>query len=156
MSCPVALALEQVGEWWSILILRDATHGITRFEDFQESLGISPSSLSRRLSSLVQSGLLQRRRYNERPPRDEYVLTETGEAFRPVLIALYQFGAEHFPPPQPSVRLVVSATGADVDPLLVDRETGVPLDEEHTTFRPGPAADERLRALLARRAASQA
>jgi DNA-binding HxlR family transcriptional regulator len=155
MSCPVALALEQVGEWWSILILRDATHGITRFEDFQESLGISPSSLSRRLSSLVRSGLLKRQRYNERPPRNEYLLTETGEAFRPVLIALYQFGAEHFPPPQPSVRLVVSATGADVDPLLVDRETGIPLDEEHTTFRPGPAADERLRALLVRRAASQ-
>jgi DNA-binding HxlR family transcriptional regulator len=155
MSCPVALALEQVGEWWSILILRDATHGITRFEDFQESLGISPSSLSRRLSSLVRSGLLKRQRYNERPPRNEYLLTETGEAFRPVLIALYQFGAEHFPPPQPSVRLVVSATGADVDPLLVDRETGIPLDEEHTTFRPGPAADERLRALLVRRAASR-
>ncbi len=88
MSCPVALALERVGEWWSILILRDATHGLTRFEQFQKSLGISPNSLSRRLAALVDAGLLERRRYNERPPRDEYVLTEAGHAFRPVLTAL--------------------------------------------------------------------
>lgn len=73
MSCPVALALERVGEWWSILILRDATHGMTRFDEFQKNLGISPNSLTRRLGMLVEAGLLERRRYCERPPRDEYV-----------------------------------------------------------------------------------
>ncbi|WP_040700117.1 winged helix-turn-helix transcriptional regulator [Nocardia vinacea] len=148
MSCPVALALEQVGEWWSILILRDATHGMTRFEQFQKSLGISPNSLSRRLGALVEAGLLERRRYNERPPRDEYVLTEAGHAFRPVLIALYAWGSSYFPPEAPNVRLVDKESGIDVDPMLIDRLTGRPLDDEHSMFLPGPAADDRLRAAL--------
>jgi DNA-binding HxlR family transcriptional regulator len=152
MSCPVALALERVGEWWSILILRDATHGLTRFEQFQKSLGISPNSLSRRLAALEDGGLLERRRYNERPPRDEYVLTEAGHAFRPVLTALYAWGNQHYPPEAVNVRLVDRETGEDVDPVIVDRETGKPLDDEHTEFVPGPAADDRLRAVLARRA----
>lgn len=151
MSCPVALALERVGEWWSILILRDATHGITRFDEFQKSLGISPNSLTRRLGALVEAGLLERRRYSERPPRDEYVLTEVGHAFQPVLIALYAFGSDHFPPEAPNVRLVDKESGTDVEPLLIDRATGRPIDEEHTTFLPGPAADDRLRAVLERR-----
>ena len=151
MSCPVALALERVGEWWSILILRDATHGITRFDEFQKSLGISPNSLSRRLGALVQAGLLGRRRYSEHPPRDEYVLTEAGRAFRPVLIALYAWGSRYFPPEAPNVRLVDSESGIDVDPLLIDRSTGHPLDDEHTTFLAGPSADDRLRAVLERR-----
>jgi DNA-binding HxlR family transcriptional regulator len=151
MSCPVALALERVGEWWSILILRDATHGHTRFEQFQKSLGISPNSLSRRLAALVEGGLLERRRYNERPPRDEYVLTEAGHAFRPVLTALYAWGNQFYPPEAVNVRLIVDETGIDADPILVDRRTGHLLDDEHTTFVPGPAADDRLRAVLARR-----
>ncbi|MEU0821019.1 MULTISPECIES: winged helix-turn-helix transcriptional regulator [Streptomyces] len=151
MSCPVALALERVGEWWSILILRDATHGITRFDEFQKSLGISPNSLTRRLGALVEAGLLERRRYSERPPRDEYVLTEVGHAFQPVLIALYAFGSDHFPPEAPNVRLVDKESGTDVEPLLIDRVTGRPIDEEHTTFLPGPSADDRLRAVLERR-----
>ncbi len=151
MDCPVALALEHVGEWWSILILRDAMHGFTRFDEFQTNLGISPNSLSRRLGSLVHAGLLERRRYSERPPRDEYVLTEAGQAFRPVLIALYQWGGEFCPPERANVRLVVSETGKDADPVLVDQETGHPLDEEHTEFLPGPTASDHLRKILARR-----
>lgn len=152
MSCPVALALEHVGEWWSILILRDATHGFTRFEQFQKSLGISPNSLSRRLAALVDAGLLERRRYNERPPRDEYVLTEAGRAFRPVLTTLYAWGSEYFPPDEVNVRLVDAETGIDVDPVVIDRATGRPADDSHTKFLPGPAADDRLKAVLARRA----
>ena len=151
MDCPIALALEHVGEWWSILILRDAMHGFTRFDEFQENLGISPNSLSRRLGALVHAGLLERRRYSVRPPRDEYVLTEAGQAFRPVLIALYQWGEGFFPPEEPNVRLVVNETGKDADPVLVDRVTGHPLDEEHTEFVPGATATDQLREVLARR-----
>lgn len=151
MDCPIALALERVGEWWSILILRDATHGITRFDQFQKSLGIPPNSLSRRLGALVDAGLLERRRYSDRPPRDEYVLTEAGHRFRPVLIALYAWGNENFPPEAPNVRLVDNESGSDVVPLLIDRTTGYPLDDEHTSFQPGPSANERLRAVLAAR-----
>ena len=154
MDCPMALALERVGEWWSILILRDATHGMTKFDEFEKSLGISPSSLSRRLGALVHAGLLERRRYSERPPRDEYVLTQAGQALRPVLIALYQWGSEYCPPNEPTVRLIMNETGKDADPVFIDRETGLPLDEEHTAFLAGPTASDQLRAVLARRAAT--
>ena len=88
MVCPIARSLERVGEWWSILILRDALHGLTRFDQFQKSLGIAPNMLARRLDALVDAGLLQRRQYSERPPRYEYVLTARGQDFRPVLVAL--------------------------------------------------------------------
>lgn len=151
MDCPIALGLEHVGEWWSILIVRDAMHGISRFDQFQKSLGISTNSLARRLNALVDAGILERRQYNQHPPRDEYVLTEAGRAFRPVLITLYEWGSQHFPPAAPNVRLVDSESGRNVEPLLVDRSTGHPLDEEHTHFEPGPSATPRLRELLSTR-----
>src|SRR2546423_968174 len=69
MQCPIARSLERVGEWWSILVLRDALHGLMRFDEFQQSLGIAPNMLTRRLNGLVDAGLLERRRYSERPPR---------------------------------------------------------------------------------------
>ena len=65
MPCPIARSLERVGEWWSILILRDALHGYTRFDQFQRSLGIAPNMLTRRLNALVEAGLMARRRYSE-------------------------------------------------------------------------------------------
>ena len=99
MTCPIARSLEHVGEWWSMLILRDAFGGTTRFDDFQRSLGIAPNMLARRLAALVDAGLLERRPYSERPPRDEYVLTERGRDFKPVLTALVVFGRKHFAAP---------------------------------------------------------
>src|ERR1700729_3876213 len=120
MSCPIARSLERVGEWWSILILRDAFRGSTRFDQFQKSLDIAPAMLTRRLNALVESGLLERRRYSEHPPRDEYVLTERGRDFRPVLLAMMAFGNRHFPPDRTTVRIVNEQTGQPVDPVLVD------------------------------------
>jgi len=99
MPCPIARSLEHVGEWWSLLILRDAFGGLTRFDDFLKNLGIAPNMLSRRLAALVEAGLLEKRRYSERPPRDEYVLTARGRDFRPVLVELAAFGQRHFPAP---------------------------------------------------------
>src|SRR5919202_3108521 len=120
MPCPIARGLERVGEWWSILILRDASYGLTRFDEFRKSLGIAPNMLTRRLNALVEARLLERRRYSEHPPRDEYVLTERGRDFRPVLWALLAWGNKHFAPEGKSVVLVDSATGAEADPVLVD------------------------------------
>src|ERR1700734_1408186 len=124
MQCPIARSLERIGEWWSILILRDAFHGLTRFDQFQRNLDIAPNMLTRRLNALVESGLLERRRYSERPPRDEYVLTERGRDFRPVLWALLAWGNKHFAPEGKSVVLVDGDTGALAEPLLVDRHSG--------------------------------
>ena len=88
MHCPIARSLERVGEWWSMLILRDALHGYTRFEEFRESLGVAPNILTTRLASLVEAGVLERRQYSEHPPRYEYVLTERGRDFWPVIVSL--------------------------------------------------------------------
>ena len=96
MPCPVARTLDRVGEWWSILILRDAFFGLTRFDQFQASLGIAPNMLTRRLNALVEGGLLERRLYNEKPSRHEYVLTDRGRDFMPVLKAFKEFGERHF------------------------------------------------------------
>src|SRR6266478_8816503 len=117
MQCPVARSLERVGEWWSILILRDAFQGLTRFDQFQKSLEIAPNMLARRLDALVEAGLLERRRYSEHPPRDEYRPTQRGRDFRPVLIALLAFGNRHFAPEGASVTIVDAQTGVEAEPV---------------------------------------
>ncbi len=142
MLCPIARSLEHIGEWWSILILRDALHGMTRFDQFQRNLGIAPNTLARRLNALVSAGLLERRRYSERPPRDEYLPTARARDFRPILVALLAWGNKHFAPEGPSVLLVNSRTGAAADPILVDRATGQPIDEPEYAFAAGPAASK--------------
>jgi DNA-binding HxlR family transcriptional regulator len=149
MQCPIARSLERVGEWWSILILRDALAGMTRFDEFQKSLGIAPNMLTRRLTALVEAGLLERHRYNEHPPRDEYRLTERGRDFRPVLLAMLAWGNRHFATEGASVQIVDAATGAVADPVLVDRATGRPLVGPDYVLAPGPAAGEPIRQRLA-------
>ncbi|HTV77665.1 MAG TPA: helix-turn-helix domain-containing protein [Steroidobacteraceae bacterium] len=146
MQCPIARSLERVGEWWSILILRDAFLGLTRFDEFADSLGIAPNMLARRLKGLVQSGLLEKRRYQDRPPRFEYVLTERGRDFRPVLWALLSWGNRHFAPEGASVQIIDAASGEVADPVLVDRRSGRPLTPPHFRAAAGPAATARTRA----------
>jgi DNA-binding HxlR family transcriptional regulator len=144
MSCPIARSLERVGEWWSILILREAFYGATRFDQFESSLGIAPNMLTRRLKALVEAGLLDRRRYQERPPRYEYVLTDRGRDFRPVLLTLMAWGNRHLAPEGASVELADPETGTLIDPVVVDRNSGRPLSEAVRVV-PGPAANERVR-----------
>ena len=151
MACPIARSLERVGEWWSILILRDAFYGLTRFDEFRKNLGVAPNMLTRRLNALVEAGMLERRRYQDHPPRDEYVLTARGRDFHPVLLALLAWGNRQFAPEGVSVQLQNTRTGALVDPIVVDRATGQPIEGAEFTLVPGPAADERLCHRLAER-----
>ena len=153
MDCPIARSLDRVGEWWSILILRDAFAGLSRFDEFETSLGIAPNMLTRRLQALVNAGLLQKRRYSARPPRHEYVLTERGRDFRPVLLALLAYGNRHFAPEGASVMVVDAATGEPAEPAIVDKRTGRILAEPEFAVVAGPAASEATRARLAARAA---
>ena len=146
LQCPIARSLERVGEWWSILILRDAFQGSTRFEQFQKNLDIAPNILTRRLTSLVEAGMLERRRYQDRPPRYEYVLTAQGRDFRQVLWALLAWGNRHLAPEGASVLLVDKTTGAPVDLMMVDRNTGREVTPATVRSVAGPAADERTRA----------
>jgi DNA-binding HxlR family transcriptional regulator len=139
MDCHIALSLERVGEWWSILILRDAFHGRTRFDQFQKSLGIAPNILSRRLRGLVAAGLLTKSRYSERPPRDEYLLTERGRDFRPVLWALLAWGNKHFMPEGHGITLMDTVTGLPADPVMVDGNSGKRMDQTVVrSIRPTP------------------
>ncbi|HVV95339.1 MAG TPA: helix-turn-helix domain-containing protein [Hyphomicrobiales bacterium] len=151
MQCPIARSLDRVGEWWSILILRDAFHGMTRFDQFQQSLGIAPNMLTRRLAGLVEDGLLERRRYSDKPPRDEYALTKRGRDFWPVLLSFMNWGNRHFAPEGPSVLLVDRESGKPVKPVLVDANTGERISEARHKLAPGPAAGERIRRRLAGR-----
>jgi len=146
MQCPIARSLERVGEWWSILILRDAFTGLTRFDQFQKNLDIAPNTLTRRLNELVESGLLERRLYNAKPKRYEYVLTERGRDFRPVVWAFIQWGNKHFSPEGESVVIVDAKTGERAEPMFIDRVTGKALEFPDFKVTAGPAANARTRA----------
>ena len=145
MQCPIARSLDRVGEWWSMLILRDALGGLTRFDQFEKSLGIAPNMLARRLGALVEAGLLERRRYSARPPRDEYVLTARGRDFQPVLWALIAWGNRHFAPEGESLVLLDRQTGQRAEPVLVDRVSGKEMDPASFRAAAGPAAGDRIR-----------
>jgi DNA-binding HxlR family transcriptional regulator len=145
MECPAARALECVGEWWSILILRDAFHGLTRFDEFQDSLGIASNILTRRLKHLTQNGLLQRRIYNARPPRYEYVLTAKGRDFFPVLIAMFTWGNKYLTPEGISEYLADRHTGRLLEPILVDSGSLAEITPENVVLQPGPTASAKMR-----------
>src|SRR6266446_9008727 len=118
-ECPVAQSLELIGEWWSLLIIRDAFRGLRRFESFQTSLGIARNMLSRRLKALVAAGILEKRPYSERPLRHEYRLTAKGRGLMPVMVSLLIWGNRWAAPAAgPTTLLVDRATGRSIEPCL--------------------------------------
>lgn len=100
-DCSVARALEILGERWTLLIIRDALHGVTRYDDLHKRLGLPTSTLARRLAQLVDAGVLTQRRYEDRPPRDEYRLTERGWELAKVIASLREWGDRHLSPSGP-------------------------------------------------------
>jgi DNA-binding HxlR family transcriptional regulator len=120
--CPISRSLACIGDAWSMLILRDASLGLTRFDQFRTSLGIAPSILTKRLAMLTEEGLLEKRRYSERPPRDEYVLTDAGRDFLPVLAMIGAWGRKHRGTGM--TRYVDAETGKEVEPVAIDAVTG--------------------------------
>jgi DNA-binding HxlR family transcriptional regulator len=132
-SCPVARSVDVVGDWWSLLIVRDAFDGSRRFGDFQRSLGVAKNILSARLRSLVDNGIL------ETVPagaRHEYVLTAKGEALFPVIVALRQWGeAFAFDPGEPHSQLLDRRDQQPLRPLEVHAADGRPLTAADTEVR---------------------
>jgi len=120
--CPIARSVACLGDSWSILILRDASFGLTRFDQFRTSLGIAPCILTPRLAALTEEGLLEKRRYSERPPRDEYLLTEAGRDFIPVLVMIGAWGQKHRG--SGMTRTFDAETGQEVKPVAIDSVTG--------------------------------
>lgn len=155
-ECPLSSTLALVGEWWTLLILHDAFDGYRRFDEFQQNLGISSSLLTSRLKRLVANGVLERRQYQPRPPRDEYVLTPLGESLRPVVVVLAAWGNSRLRPEQRSMILVDAETGEEAEPVVVDAKTGRRVDGPDHVFTAGPAASEAFRRRYAtRRRASE-
>ncbi|MEO6397965.1 MAG: helix-turn-helix domain-containing protein [Tepidiformaceae bacterium] len=135
MDCSVARTLEVVGEWWTMLVLREAFNGVRRFDEFQVRLGIARNVLATRLQGLVDHGVLERRLYQERPERSEYRLTEKGRDLYPVLISLMRWGdkytvGEAGPPVRfthecgndPQAMLACSACGKEIVPREIKAE----------------------------------
>ncbi|RYD43717.1 MAG: transcriptional regulator [Sphingomonadales bacterium] len=125
-TCPIDRGLTRVGDRWSMLILRDVERGLTRYEQMRTSLGIAPNILSRRLATLTDAGLVEKRRYSQRPPRDEYLLTDAGRDFLPILMAIGAWGRKYNGAGALSRHLDVE-TGEVVRPLVVDANTGAPI-----------------------------
>ncbi|SDH58053.1 DNA-binding transcriptional regulator, HxlR family [Actinokineospora alba] len=94
-DCAIAQALSVVGDWWTLLVVRDIAGGVTRFDALQRELAVSRKTLTERLKSLVEHGVVERRQYSQHPPRFEYLLTDAGRGLLPVLIALQDWGTRH-------------------------------------------------------------
>jgi len=142
VNCSVARCLDVVGEWWSLLIVRDAFLGVTRFDDFQARLGISRNILTQRLNRLVDNEILTRVRYQDHPPRSEYRLTSKGRDLWPVVTAMRQWGDRWAAPAGPPVETRHAACGHIVTAVPSCSHCGEPLDARSVTAVPGPGAIE--------------
>ncbi|MGH3861121.1 winged helix-turn-helix transcriptional regulator [Actinokineospora sp.] len=94
-DCAIAQALSVVGDWWTLLVVRDIAGGVTRFDALQRELSVSRKTLTERLKALVEHGVVERRQYSQHPPRFEYHLSDAGLGLLPVLIALQDWGTRH-------------------------------------------------------------
>jgi DNA-binding HxlR family transcriptional regulator len=135
VNCSIAQTLDVVGDPWTLLIVRDALFGTTRFDDFRRSLDIPRATLAARLDTLVERGVMERRPYQSRPERHEYVLTDKGRDLRRVMVALLQWGDEWSSLPTPPVTLLDADTGAEVELVYVDAASGRPLSDIRVTRR---------------------
>ena len=148
MRCSVAGTLEIIGDRWTLLLLRDFGLGLTRFDDFRESTGIPNGTLATRLKDLESHGIIERVRYQERPPRDEYRLTEKGRDLWTVTTALREWGdrwdsSGYGAAP---VQVFDKDTGHELELALVDPATGRAVPRNRVRLRPGPGADDNVRA----------
>jgi DNA-binding HxlR family transcriptional regulator len=140
--CSLARALEIVGERWTFLIIRDAFQGISRFDDFQSSLSVARNVLADRLSRLVEFGVFHRVRYQERPERFEYLLTEKGAELATTIVALMEWGDRHLAGPEgPPRRIEHSTCGGQLTALLYCTGCHTTPSPTEVVTRPGPGAD---------------
>jgi DNA-binding HxlR family transcriptional regulator len=140
--CSIAKSLEVIGERWSLLIVRDVMNGNRRFGEMQRSLGVARNVLSSRLQRLVDEGILERRAYQESPPRHEYFLTEKGLDLWPALIALQGWGDRHSAGPEgPPMVLVHKECGGPVSDRGICRSCGEVLNARDATAVPGPGLE---------------
>ena len=136
-ACPIARTADLIGDWWTPMVLREAFLGRRRFEQFQEALDVSRGVLAARLRRLVEEGLLEKRLYEAHPPRHEYLLTEKGRAFYPVLASMWRWGSDWLweDGREPPLELVDRETGAPIRPQVIDEATGTEIDVRRVRVR---------------------
>ncbi len=140
MECPVARSLAEVGDAWRVLILRDALLGFRRFDEFEVDLGIAPNILTARLNALVTDGLLEKRPYQQRPVRFEYVPTRKAREFTAVLATLAEWGTRWLSPEGAAVMLIDGNTGEPLETTVRGRDSRRLCSTDNMKFVPGPNA----------------
>jgi DNA-binding HxlR family transcriptional regulator len=142
--CSIARSLEVIGERWTLLVLRDAFLGMTRFDEFEESLGIASNVLTNRLKLLTDEGVLERVPDDERPGRPKYVLTEKGTELGPAMIMLMKWGDRHYSTPNGPPRLTIHAgCGGEIGPDLHCQRCGSHVKAGEFELPLGPGATRR-------------
>ncbi len=134
VPCPVAQAMAVVGDTWTVLILRDALRGASKFEEFQRATGASRAIVSGRLSHLVEHGVMVREQYEEHPPRFAYRLTPRGRALQPVLMMLAHWSETHLPGKSRSAGRRHTTCGHSFSPVITCSECGEPATPDTITY----------------------
>ncbi len=141
MNCSIAKSLDEIGEWWSLLIVRECTQGSSRFDEFQRELGIARNILTGRLARLTDLGIIERFALEEDRATEGYRLTEKGEDLYPVLVALMQWGDRWCANSgRPPMALLEDGTGAPIEPIAVRGKGRKTLSFRDIRFVPGPSA----------------
>jgi DNA-binding HxlR family transcriptional regulator len=140
-DCSLARSLELIGERWTFLILRDALYGVRRYGDFLGHLDLPRAILSQRLHTLVESGIMERRRYQESPPRDEYVLTQMGRELWPTVLTLASWGERHLSATGVKRLFFHVACDTRLDGNAACQACGRHVPPEEVEMRPGPGAN---------------
>jgi DNA-binding HxlR family transcriptional regulator len=147
MSCSIARTLDLIGEWWTPLIIRDLLIGNRRFDGLRKNLGISKKILADRLQSLLASGIIVKRLYEQSPPRHEYVLTEKGEELGPILLAMLSWGDKWLSGGKPPLKVMHRDCGHTLKTRVVCTACGEPVSFSNITAEPGPGMSKEQAAL---------
>jgi DNA-binding HxlR family transcriptional regulator len=141
LNCSIARTLEILGDRWTALVIRNALVGITRFDDFQSGLGVARNVLADRLARLTEEGILERRQYQERPVRYEYVITDKGRDLWPVLAAMVTWGDRYYAPNGPPRVLIHEGCGGELVQHLTCASCGADVAPADVATKPGPGAN---------------
>lgn len=147
MACSTARTLDLIGEWWTPLIIRDLLLGNRRFEGLRKNLGISKKILTDRLQSLLASGIIVKRLYEQSPPRYEYVLTEMGEELGPILLAMVSWGDKWLSGGKPPLKITHNDCGQTLKVQVVCAACGKPVNFNDNTAKPGPGMSKEQAAI---------
>jgi DNA-binding HxlR family transcriptional regulator len=140
MECSIARTLDAIGDRWSLLIIRDAFYGVRRFDDFQRDLGVARNVLSDRLTKLVAKGVLERRRYEDRPPRFEYRLTDRGRDLIGVVLVMMRWGDKWTGTGEAPVTITHTTCGHEATPVVACAACGEELRLGELLADPIPVA----------------